>query len=103
MTHRNPLLEQAIEAHGGLDRWNRFEKVEAQIDSGGGFFRFKGVPLVGPRQLTVWLHEQRAMIAPVGADGPRVLFTPNALRSSRRTAPSSPNGPIPAPRSPVTR
>ncbi|WP_294120591.1 hypothetical protein [Sphingomonas sp.] len=88
MTHRNPLLGQAIEAHGGLNRWNGFEKVEAEIDSGGGFFAFKGVPLAGRRQLTVWLHEQRAVIAPIGGDGPRVLFTPE------RVAVEQPDGAI---------
>ena len=79
MTQRNPLLDQVIEAHGGLDRWNSCEKVEAEIVSGGGFFSFKGVPLAGPRYLTVWLHEQRAMFAPIDANGPRVVFTPQRV------------------------
>jgi hypothetical protein len=36
------LLEKVIEAHGGLPTWNRFDKVEATIISGGGFFSLKG-------------------------------------------------------------
>lgn len=46
---RSPLLADVIEAHGGLDRWNGFEKVEAEIVGGGGLFRFKGSPPVSGR------------------------------------------------------
>jgi hypothetical protein len=37
------LLGQILNAHGGIDRWNKYEKVEATIVSGGGFFPLKGV------------------------------------------------------------
>jgi hypothetical protein len=40
----NKLLARILDAHGGIDCWNRYEKVEATIVSGGGFFRLKGVP-----------------------------------------------------------
>jgi hypothetical protein len=40
----NELLVKIIDAHGGIDRWHRYEKVEATIVSGGGFFALKGVP-----------------------------------------------------------
>jgi hypothetical protein len=81
---RIPLLDQVIEAHGGLDRWNAFEKVEAEIVGGGGLFRFKGsAPVSGPRRLTVWLHEQRATIAPAGATDQFILFTPDRVAIER--------------------
>ena len=35
----NELLAQIIDAHGGINRWKGYEKVEATIVSGGGFFR----------------------------------------------------------------
>ncbi|MEJ0043962.1 MAG: hypothetical protein WDM81_17880 [Rhizomicrobium sp.] len=38
----NPLLSKVIDAHGGMDLWRRYEKVEANIVSGGGFFALKG-------------------------------------------------------------
>ncbi len=38
------LLSKILEAHGGLNRWNKFERVEATIVTGGGFFPFKGIP-----------------------------------------------------------
>jgi hypothetical protein len=39
----NELLGRILDAHGGLDRWNGYEKVDATIVSGGGFFALKGV------------------------------------------------------------
>jgi|SRR5215471_7968953 len=57
----NDLLAQTLDAHGGMDRWNGYEKVEATIVSGGGFFALKGVPQdANPRHMTVWLHEERS-------------------------------------------
>lgn len=73
----NQLLAEIIEAHGGLDRWNNHEKVEATIVSGGGFFPFKGVPQdPTPRRMCVWLHEQRSSVLPYGAPDQRTMFTP---------------------------
>jgi hypothetical protein len=39
----NELLAGILDAHSGADHWNRYEKVEATIVS-GGFFTLKGVP-----------------------------------------------------------
>jgi len=33
----NELLANNLDAHGGLDRWNEYERVEATIVSGGFF------------------------------------------------------------------
>lgn len=76
MSRGSSLLDQAIEAHGGLDRWNSFEKVEADITGGGGFIRFKGLPAVSPRHATIWLHEQRATLVSTDGTGPLIVFTP---------------------------
>ena len=49
----NELLVKIIDAHGGTDRWHWYEKVEATIVSGGGFFALKGVPQdANPRRMT---------------------------------------------------
>ena len=37
----NELLTRILAAHGGLNRWNGYEKVGATIVSGGGFFPLK--------------------------------------------------------------
>lgn len=79
MTPDSSLLDQAIEAHGGLDRWNNFEKVEADIIGGGGFIPFKGLPAVSPRHATIWLHEQRATLVSTDGTGPSIVFTPDRV------------------------
>ena len=39
----NELLAKILDAHGGMDRWNGYQKVGATIVTGGGFFALKGV------------------------------------------------------------
>ena len=76
----NELVARIIGAHGGIDIWNRYEKVEATIVSGGGFFRLKGVPQDStPRHMTVWLHEERSSVSPFGAPDQRTMFTPGKI------------------------
>jgi hypothetical protein len=73
----NDLLDSIIDALGGTDRWNSYEKVEATIVSGGGFFALKGMPQDSiPRRMTVWLHEERSSVLPYGAPDQRTMFTP---------------------------
>jgi hypothetical protein len=70
------LLAEVIDAHGGMDLWNAYKTVEATIVSGGGFFALKGlIQDRDPRQMKVWLHEQRASVLPYGAPGQRTTFT----------------------------
>ncbi|HEX2888205.1 hypothetical protein [Vineibacter terrae] len=76
----NALLANILEAHGGLDRWKRYAKVEASIASGGGLFALKGLPQDStPRRMTVWLHEERASVMPFGAPDQRTMFTPERV------------------------
>ena len=76
----NGLLARIIDAHGGLDVWNQYEKVDATIVSGGGLFRLKGVPQDStPRRMTVWLHEERSSVFPFGAPDQRTMFTPGRI------------------------
>jgi hypothetical protein len=76
----NELLAEVIDAHGGMDRWNRYHKVEASIVSGGGLFALKGmIQDPDPRRMTVWLHEERSSVLPYGAPGQRTMFTPDRI------------------------
>ena len=76
----NELLARIIDAHGGIDRWSQYERVEATIVSGGGFFRLKGFPQDStPRRMTVWLHEKRSSVFPFGAPDQRTMFTPERI------------------------
>lgn len=76
----NELLEEILEAHGGLGRWNEFETIEATIVTGGGFFPLKGVLQdSSPRRMTVWLHEARSSLFPYGAPDQRAMCTPERV------------------------
>ena len=74
------LLGQILNAHGGIDRWNKYEKVEATIVSGGGFFPLKGVIQdADPRRMAVWLHQERSSVSPYGAPDQQTMFTPQRI------------------------
>src|SRR5262244_553774 len=76
----NELLTKVLDAHGGLKRWRSYNKVEATIVSGGGFFPLKGVLQdSNPRRMTVWLHEERSSVFPYGAPDQRTMFTPERI------------------------
>jgi len=76
----NDLLVRILDAHGGMDRWNGYKKVEATIVSGGGLFALKGAPQdSNPRHMTVWLHEERSSVTPYGAPDQRTMFTPDRI------------------------
>ena len=38
-----PLLKDVTDAHGGLDRWRRFQGVASTIVTGGGLWDIKRV------------------------------------------------------------
>jgi hypothetical protein len=76
----NELLARIVDAHGGMDRWNGYERVDATIVSGGGFFPLKGlIQDQSPRRMSVWLHEERSSVFPYGASGQRSVFTPKRI------------------------
>ncbi|MBV8190802.1 MAG: hypothetical protein JO339_26410 [Alphaproteobacteria bacterium] len=74
------LLTTTLNAHGGLECWNKYKKVEATIVSGGGFYPLKGVVAdTIPRRATVWLHEQRSSVTHFGASDQRTMLTPERI------------------------
>src|SRR3984957_9715198 len=76
----NELLGRILDAHGGMDRWNGYKKVDATIASGGGLFPLKGGPQdPDPRRMTVWLQEERSSVSPYGAPDQRTMFTPDRI------------------------
>jgi hypothetical protein len=80
MIYMNQLLTKILDAHGGMKRWNEYQKVQATIVSGGGLFQLKGVPQDStPRRMSVWLHEERSSVFPYGAPDQRTMFTPERL------------------------
>ena len=76
----NELLNNVLEAHGGLARWNSFRAVRVQIVTGGGLWALKGLLQdAAPRQMTVSLHEEFASVAPFGQANWRTSFRPGRL------------------------
>jgi hypothetical protein len=97
-----PAIRLLQQKGSGLDRWNGYEKVDATIVSGGGFFPLKGVLQdSNPRCMSVWLHEDVRLSfpteLPISARCSRQRGSP--LRSSMaRRLPSAmrPGTPLPA-------
>lgn len=76
----NKLLASILDTHGGLVRWKGYERVDATIVSGGGFFPLKGlIQDSSPRRMTAWLHEERSSVSPYGAPDQRTMFTPDRI------------------------
>jgi hypothetical protein len=74
------LLASIVEAHGRLDRWRRFNRVEATIVTGGAFWGMKNLSQdQDPRRMTVSLHEERASVAPFGDPDWHTEFTPDRI------------------------
>jgi len=55
----NKLLDSALQAHGGLDRWSRLDKVSAMIVSGGGLLPMKGIEPPSPLPATAAIATTR--------------------------------------------
>src|SRR5215207_9805363 len=73
------LLTDAIQAHGGLDRWKSHHTLTATIVSGGDLWALKGVPQDPiARTMRVDLHRQWASVAPFGT-GRHTDFTSDRI------------------------
>jgi hypothetical protein len=76
----NPLLEKAIQAHGGWERWQGFKEMKATIVTGGALWGIKGlVQDPAPREMTVSLHEQAASVRPFGNPDWHTSFKPGRI------------------------
>jgi len=76
----NKLAEQAIDAHGGLERWNRFTTLSAHLVQGGALWAAKGKAgiLVDPI-VTVDLRNEKASHWPFGSPDRRSRFEPQRV------------------------
>jgi hypothetical protein len=74
------LLDSALRAHGGVDRWNTFEEITAAFVTGGGLMPMKGMNL-DPRPLegTATIHHESTVITPFGKADQRMVFTPERV------------------------
>ena len=76
----NKLAKQAIDAHGSLERWNRFTTLSAHLIQGGALWAAKGKAgvLVDPT-VTVDLRDEKASHWPFGSPARRSRFEPHRV------------------------
>jgi hypothetical protein len=76
----NKLAEQAIDAHGGLERWNRFTTVSAHLIQGGALWAAKGKGgVLTDVTVTVDLRNEKASHWPFGSPDRRSRFEPQRV------------------------
>ena len=76
----NRLAKQAIEAHGGLERWNHFLTLSAQLTQGGELWAAKGkAGILDDVTVTVDLREKKASHWPFGTPDRRSHFEPQRV------------------------
>ncbi|MEV0070505.1 hypothetical protein [Amycolatopsis sp. NPDC050768] len=74
------LLDDVLDAHGGLDRWRQFTSLTATIVTGGEFWAMKGlVQDPNPRRMTVSLVREEGSLHPFGAPDQRTRFEPGRI------------------------
>jgi hypothetical protein len=75
----NDLLEFAIDAHGGLERWNHLSWIAADLSVKGAIWHVKGKPdFLNNIRIEAPLHAQRLMTHLVGQNK-RFIFTPSRV------------------------
>lgn len=74
------LMGAVLAAHGGLDHWRQFSRMDATIVSGGELWAIKGQPQdSAPRRMTVALDREWASVQPFGAPDQKTAFTPDRI------------------------
>ena len=74
------LLDLAVAAHGGLERWNTLGTVTLGLSVGGALWDLKGqTGLFAKATYEADIHKQRATLGCFGSPGRRVRFMPDLL------------------------
>lgn len=74
------LLAEALEAHGGLDRWNKSEGLTSSIVTGGVLWGLKGIDMDGsPRRVKTRFRDQWTQTSPFGAPDWVMTWQPEHL------------------------
>lgn len=75
----NDLLDLAVKAHGGLDRWNKVKAIKVAASITGAIWYVKGKPdFLKNVVLTAKTHEEHLTVDFPGQDK-RAVFTPNRI------------------------
>jgi hypothetical protein len=75
----NDLLQVAVDAHGGLSRWNQLKRVRANLSITGAIWQMKGKPdVLEDVSIEAELHKER-LITHFNRQGKRTVFEPNRV------------------------
>jgi hypothetical protein len=76
----NGLLALALEAHGGLSRWNEFKTLRAELSVDGAIWHAKQqAGLLADKVFEIETHVERLTITPFTAPARRSVFMPDRL------------------------
>jgi hypothetical protein len=74
----NDLLAMALEAHGGIERWNEFKSLRAELSIGGAIWQIKQQPgLLTDKIFEMRTHEEYLTITPFTQPCLRAVFAPD--------------------------
>ena len=75
----NDLLQVAVDAHGGLSRWNQLKRVKASLSITGAIWQLKGKPdVLADVSIEAELHKER-LTTHFNGQGTRTVFEPNRV------------------------
>jgi hypothetical protein len=81
------LAKLAIDAHGGLERWNRFTTLSAHLIQGGVFWAVKGkAGVIDDVAVTVDLRNEKVSHWPFGSPDRRSRFEPQRVAFENATS-----------------
>src|SRR6266852_3170337 len=75
----NDFLQVAVDAHGGLSRWNQLKRVKASLSITGAIWQLKGKPdALAEVSIEAELHKER-LTTHFNDQGTRTVFEPNRV------------------------
>jgi hypothetical protein len=80
ITTTRSLLATVLDAHGGAERWHRFDRVAASVVSGGVLWAMKGIALdSAPRRMTSGFTRQWTRTEPFGDPDWHMTYQPERV------------------------
>src|SRR5271156_4826574 len=73
------LLDLAIEAHGGMDRWRTIKSIAVDSIISGQLLETKGFPEHLFTRIEIDTAAPHTTLTPYGGEGRRGVFTPNRI------------------------
>jgi hypothetical protein len=75
----NKLLELALSAHGGLDRWKRIRSIDVSLIISGQLLEVKGFPEHQQTKVSIDADQPRTVMEPYSEEGARGIYTPDRV------------------------